>query len=438
MADINLHFTGDFHAITSAHSLLSALLDNHLFRPNSLKIDHRQITWPRAVDMNDRALRNIVVGLGGKNGGIPREDGFVITAASEIMAIFCLSRSLNDLTERLGNIIVGSTRNGDPVRAGELNAPGAMTLLLKESLNPNLVQTIGGSPAFIHGGPFANIAHGCNSLVATKTAVLLGDIVVTEAGFGADLGAEKFFDIKCRIGDLKPEAVVIVATIRALKMNGGASKETLENENLDAVKMGLENLRGHIENVGKFGIPPIVAINRFSTDTNAEVTAVADACREWNTTCVEADPHSQTGTGCLDLADAVTELVESGVANYSPLYPSETGLREKIETVATQIYGAEGVDFVGGSGQTIDRLESIGMGNVPVCIAKTQYSFSDNPKLLGRPKGFRISVREVTPSAGAGFVVAKTGSIMTMPGLALHPASEGMSISEDGEIVGLA
>lgn len=437
MADINLHFTGDFHAITSAHSLLSALLDNHLFRPNSLQLDHRQITWPRAVDMNDRALRNIIVGLGGKNGGIPREDGFVITAASEIMAIFCLSRSLKDLTRRLGNIIVGSTRNGDPIRAKELNAHGAMTLLLKESLNPNLVQTMGGTPAFIHGGPFANIAHGCNSLVATQTAVSLGDIVVTEAGFGADLGAEKFFDIKCRIGELQPQAVVIVATIRALKMNGGAGKETLQNENVDAVKKGLENLRGHVENVSKFGIPPIVAINRFATDSDTEVSAVLEACREWNTTCVEADPHGQTGTGCLDLADAVTEMVESGTANYRPLYPSEMGLREKIETIATQIYGAEGVDFVGTSGPTIDHLESIGMGNVPVCIAKTQYSFSDNPKLLGRPTGFRISVREVTPSAGAGFVVAKTGSIMTMPGLALHPASEGMSVSDNGEIVGL-
>jgi formate--tetrahydrofolate ligase len=437
MADINLHFTGDFHAITSAHSLLSALLDNHLFRPNSLEIDHRQITWPRAVDMNDRALRNIVVGLGGRTGGIPREDGFVITAASEIMAIFCLSRSLKDLTNRLGNIIIGSTRNGDPVRAKELNAPGAMTLLLKDSLNPNLVQTIGGTPAFIHGGPFANIAHGCNSLVATKTAISLGDIVVTEAGFGADLGAEKFFDIKCRIGELQPQAVVIVATIRALKMNGGVPKNTLENEDINAVKKGLENLKGHIENVSKFGIPPIVAINRFATDTDSEIAAVLEACKEWNTICVEADPHSQTGTGCLDLADAVSEMVESGVANYRPLYPDEMGLREKIETVATQIYGAEGVDFVGGSEATIDHLESIGMGNVPVCIAKTQYSFSDNPKLLGRPKGFRISVREVTPSAGAGFVVAKTGSIMTMPGLALHPASEGMSVSGNGEIVGL-
>ena len=437
MADINLHFTGDFHAISSSHSLLSALLDNHLFRPNSLQLDHRQITWPRAVDMNDRALRNIIVGLGGKNGGIPREDGFVITAASEIMAIFCLSRSLKDLTRRLGNIIVGSTRTGDPIRAEELNAHGAMTLLLKESLNPNLVQTMGGTPAFIHGGPFANIAHGCNSLVATQTAVSLGDIVVTEAGFGADLGAEKFFDIKCRIGELQPQAVVIVATIRALKMNGGADKETLQNENVDAVKKGLENLRGHVENVSKFGIPPIVAINRFTTDSDTEVSAVLEACQEWNTTCVEADPHGQTGTGCLDLADAVTEMVESGTANYRPLYPSEMGLREKIETIATQIYGAEGVDFVGTSGPTIDHLESIGMGHVPVCIAKTQYSFSDNPKLLGKPTGFRISVREVTPSAGAGFVGAKTGSIMTMPGLALHPASEGMSVSEDGEIVGL-
>ena len=438
MADINLHFTGDFHAITSAHALLSAMLDNHLFRPNSLQIDHRQITWPRAVDMNDRALRQVVIGLGGRNGGIPREESFVITAASEIMAIFCLADSLKDLNARLSNIIVGSTRQRDPVRAGELDAPGAMTLLLQEAINPNLVQTLGGTPAFVHGGPFANIAHGCNSLIATRAGIALGDIVVTEAGFGADLGAEKFFDIKCRMGGLEPQAVVVVATIRALKMHGGVAKDDLQSENVEALKVGAVNLQAHVENVRKFGVPPVVAINRFASDSDAEVAALQAACEEWGVPVVEADPHGQTGTGCLELADAVSEIVESGEASYQPLYPDDMGLREKIRVIASEIYGADGVEFLAEASTAIDRLESIGMRNVPVCVAKTQYSFSDNPTLLARPSGFKVTVREVTPSAGAGFVVAKTLNIMTMPGLAARPAAAGMSIKDNGEIVGLA
>ena len=438
MADINLHFTGDFHAITSAHGLLSAMLDNHLFRPNSLQIDHRKITWPRAVDMNDRALRQVVIGLGGRNGGIPREEGFVITAASEIMAIFCLADSLKDLNQRLSNIIVGSTRQGDPIRAGDLNAPGAMTLLLQEAINPNLVQTLGGTPAFVHGGPFANIAHGCNSLIATRAGIALGDIVVTEAGFGADLGAEKFFDIKCRMGGLEPQAVVVVATIRALKMHGGVAKDALQSENVKALRTGAVNLQAHVANVRKFGVPPVVAINRFASDSDAEVAALRAMCEEWGVPVVEADPHGQTGTGCLELADAVTAIVEAGEADYRPLYPNDMGLREKIGVIASEIYGADGVDFLGEASTAIDRLESIGMRDVPVCVAKTQYSFSDNPTLLGRPSGFKVTVREVTPSAGAGFVVAKTLNIMTMPGLAARPAAAGMSIKDNGEIVGLA
>ncbi len=438
MADINMHFTGDFHAITSAHSLLSAMLDNHLFRPNSLEIDHRQITWPRAVDMNDRALRRVVLGLGGRTGGIPREDGFVITAASEIMAIFCLADSLKDLTARLGNIIAASTRQGEPVRAGQLDAPGAMSLLLREAINPNLVQTLGGTPAFIHGGPFANIAHGCNSLVATRAGIALGDIVVTEAGFGADLGAEKFFDIKCRIGNLRPQAVVVVATIRALKMHGGVARDGLLAENVDALKAGAINLQAHVENVRKFGAPAVVAINRFGSDTDAEVDALLEACAAWGVSAVEADPHGQTGTGCLELADLVTEVVESGEADCRPLYPDDMGLREKIGVIATEIYGADGVDFLDEASRAIDRLEAFGMRDLPVCIAKTQYSFSDNPALLARPTGFNITVRDVTPSAGAGFVVAKTVNIMTMPGLSARPAAVGMKIKDDGEIVGLA
>ena len=437
MEDINLHFTGDFHAITSAHALLSAMLDNHLFRPNSAGLDHRRITWGRAVDMNDRALRRVIVGLGGPLGGIPREERFMITAASEVMAIFCLARDLDDLERRLGRIIVGYTRSRDPVRCRDIGAEKAMTILMRDALHPNLVQTLGGTPTFIHGGPFANIAHGCNSLIATRAGLRLGDVVVTEAGFGADLGAEKFFDIKCRLGGLSPDAVAIVSTIRALKMNGGASRDSLANEDLDALGAGMENLYGHVENVAKFGVPAVVALNRFASDTAAEVGVVLDGCAERGIRAVEADPHGGGGPGCVELADAVWELAQGGEADFQPLYPDDLPLREKIETVATRIYGAAGVDFAVGVTAELERLESFGLADAPVCIAKTQYSFSDDPALLGRPRGFRIAVREVAPSAGAGFVVVKTGSIMTMPGLAAHPAALNMTIDRDGVIGGL-
>ncbi len=437
MSDINLHFTGDFHAITSAHALLSAMLDNYLFRPNTAGIDQRRVTWQRAIDMNDRALRSVTIGLGGPTGGIPRQDGFIITAASEVMAVFCLASGIKDLETRLGNIIVGYDRQRNPVRAAEVQAPGAMTLLLRDALNPNLVQTLGGTPAFVHGGPFANIAHGCNSLIATKAGLALGDVVVTEAGFGADLGSEKFFDIKCRFGGLKPAASVVVTTIRALKMHGGAAKSDLSTENLDALRDGMANLFGHVENVRKFGVPPTVALNRFTADTPAEVKLVLDACTEKGISIVEADPWGKGGEGCLDLADAVWEVLESGEANFKPLYADEMPLVEKIETVAREIYGADGVDFAGPAMKELERLQEI-MGTAPICIAKTQYSFSDDPTLLGRPKGFRISVPEVIPSAGAGFVVVKTGAVMTMPGLAAVPAAAGMGVSDDGEMFGLA
>jgi formate--tetrahydrofolate ligase len=438
MADINLHFTGDFHAITSAHALLSAMLDNHLFRPNTAGIDQRRVVWRRAVDMNDRALRNIVVGLGGVTGGVPREDGYNITAASEVMAIFCLAQGIKDLEERLGNIIIAYDRDRNPVRARDVKASSAMTMLLRDALAPNLVQTLGGTPAFVHGGPFANIAHGCNSLIATRAGMQLGDIAVTEAGFGADLGAEKFFDIKCRFGDLKPAAVVIVATIRALKMHGGVAKSDLSTPNTTAVADGATNLWGHVENLRKFGVPVIVAVNRFATDSDDEVELLMNACSDFGVDNVEADPWGGGGEGCVDLADAVWDIVQKGESQFAPLYPDEMPLTEKIETVATEIYGADGVDFAPAASRELGRLEEIGMGGAPVCIAKTQYSFSDNPGLMGRPKGFRVAVREVVPSAGAGFVVVKTGDIMTMPGLSAKPAAEGMSISEDGVISGLA
>ena len=436
MEEINLHFNGDFHAITSAHSLLSAVMDNHLYRPNTLGIDPTRITWPRAVDMNDRALRRIVVGLGGRTGGVPREDGFVITAASEIMAIFCLADGLEDLEARLDRIILGYDRSGAPIRAEGLGVSGAMTLLLKDAVNPNLVQTLGGTPALVHGGPFANIAHGCNSLSATRVGLSLGEVVVTEAGFGADLGAEKFFDIKCRFGGLRPGAAVVVATVRALKMHGGVSRSELDTEDVEAVRRGIVNLQGHVDNVRKFGVPPVVALNRFTSDTDAEVAAVLETCAAWGVRAVEADPWGGGGSGCLDLADAVWEVLEEGKADYRPLYPDEMGLVEKIETVAREIYGADGVDVDPRAAKEIDALEKAGLRTAPVCIAKTQYSFSDDPSLLGRPSGFRITVREVVPSAGAGFVVVKTGDVMTMPGLGAEPAAMRMSV-EDGKAVGL-
>jgi formate--tetrahydrofolate ligase len=437
MADINLHFNGDFHAVSSAHALLSAMLDNHMFRPNSLNIDPRRVTWPRTVDMNDRALRQIVVGLGGFNGGMPREDGFVITAASEIMAIFALASGLKDLQKRFGDIIVGFNTDREPVRARDLKAEGAMTLLMKDAMAPNLVQTLGGTPTLVHAGPFGNIAHGCNSLVATQTALQLGDYVVTEAGFGADLGAEKFFNIKCRTGDLKPAVAVVVATVRALKMHGGVARGDLENENVEAVKRGLENLLGHVENIRKHGVPPVVALNRFTADTDAEVRTVLEAAGIWGVPAVEADPWGSGGKGVLELADAVVQVADEGKAAFEPLYPLDLGLAEKIDIIAREIYGADGVDFHPGARKNITQLEAHGLREVPVCMAKTQYSFSDDPSKLGRPRGFRITVSAVTPSAGAGFVVAKTGEIMTMPGLGASPAAERMRVDDDGSIHGL-
>ncbi|MDX1673648.1 MAG: formate--tetrahydrofolate ligase [Longimicrobiales bacterium] len=437
MADINLHFTGDFHAVVSAHSLLSAMLDNHIWRPNSLEIDVRRVTWPRTVDMNDRALRHVIVGVGGINGGTTREDDFVIAAASEVMAIFALASGLEDLEKRFGDIIVGFTREKEPVRAGDLKAAGAMTLLMKDAMAPNLVQTLGGTPTLIHAGPFGNIAHGCNSLVATNTALRLGDYVVTEAGFGADLGAEKFFNIKSRVGGLEPAAAVIVATVRALKMHGGVPKSDLQTENVDALNRGLENLEAHVQNVRKHGVPPIVALNRFTADTDAEVAAVLEAAASWGVRAVEADPWGSGGEGCLELADAAVEVADSGEARFEPLYDLDQGLQAKIETIATEIYGAEGVDYDPSALKQIDKIESAGLREAPICMAKTQYSFSDDPTKLGRPTGFRITVREVTPSAGAGFVVVKTGDIMTMPGLSSSPAAEGMGVDADGKIFGL-
>ncbi|HEX7117430.1 MAG TPA: formate--tetrahydrofolate ligase [Longimicrobiales bacterium] len=438
MADINLHFTGDFHAISSAHALLAALLDNHLHRPNSLNIDPRRIVWRRAVDMNDRALRNIVIGLGGINGGVPREDGFMITTASEIMAIFALATDLQDLKRRLGDIIVAYNRDREPVRARDLGAEGAMTLLLKDALAPNLVQTLGGTPAFVHAGPFGNIAHGCNSLIATRAGLALGDVVVTEAGFGADLGAEKFFDIKCRTGGLRPDAAVVVGTIRALKMHGGVPRNELAREDVAALERGMQNIVAHVENVRKFGVPPVVALNRFTTDTDAEVEAFVRAMESLGAPVAVADPWGQGGPGVLELADAVTETIEKGEAEFRPLYALEQPLTAKIETIAREIYGADGVDYLPAARRELERLEQIGLGDAAVCMAKTQYSFSDDPSLLGRPRGFRITVREVRPSAGAGFVVVQTGDIMTMPGLPESPAAERMTIEPDGTIVGLA
>ncbi|HEY8375904.1 MAG TPA: formate--tetrahydrofolate ligase [Nannocystis sp.] len=438
MADINLHFTGDFHAITSAHSLLAAMIDNHLYRPNTLRIDPRRVVWRRAVDMNDRALRKIVVGLGGIDGGIPREDGFMITTASEIMAILALASDLQDLKRRFGDIIVAYTYDRQPVRARDLGAEGAMTLLMKDAIMPNLVQTLGGTPAFVHAGPFGNIAHGCNSLIATRSGLTLGDIVVTEAGFGADLGAEKFFNIKCRTGGLRPDAAVVVGTIRALKMHGGVPKTELDKENVAALERGMENIIAHVENVKKFGVPPVVALNRFVSDTDAEIETFVRTIESLGVPVAVADPWGKGGEGVLDLADAVLDTIAKGEADFRPLYELDQPLTAKIETIAREIYGADGVDYLPAAKRELDRLEQLGLGNLPICMAKTQYSFSDDPTRLGRPRGFRITVREVRPSAGAGFVVVQTGDIMTMPGLPESPAAERMSIEPDGTIVGLA
>ncbi len=439
MEDINLHFTGDFHAIASAHALLSAMLDNHLAQGNELGIDPRRITWPRTIDMNDRALRQCVIGLGGAGNGVPREERWVIVPASEIMAIVALATSRADLTERLSRIIVGATTGTSrtPVRAGDLRAVGAMSLLLKDALRPNLVQTLEGGPALLHAGPFGNIAHGCNSIIATKTALALADVVLTEAGFGSDLGGEKFFDIKCRSGGLNPELAVLVATVRALKMNGGANKKDLATENLAALERGLPNLAAHVENVRQFGVPVIVAINRFTSDTDRELAMVADFASRLGVCAVLNDVWARGGAGGEELAQEVLLALERGGAHYRPLYDVKLPIREKIDLIVRKVYGGDGADYSPKADRAIDYLESIGLGETPICMAKTQYSFTDDPTILGRPRGFRITINDVYPAAGAGFVVAQAGDIMTMPGLPKEPAAERMALRPDGGIVGL-
>lgn len=436
MEDINLHFTGDFHAITTAHNLLAAVLDNHIHHGNELKIDVRRVVWKRVLDLNDRALRNIVIGLGGKTNGVPRESGFDITVASEIMAILCLANDFADLKERLGKIIVAYNVEGAPVTANDLKVTGSLALLLKDAIKPNLVQTLEGTPALIHGGPFANIAHGCNSVQATKYALKLADIVVTEAGFGADLGAEKFFDIKCRKSGLKPDAVVIVATIRALKMHGGISKNNLAEPNVDALKIGLANLEKHIENIQSFGLPPVVALNAFPTDTPAEVSAVAEFCASKNVKFAPSRVFAEGGAGGIELAHAV-ESVFDQQNNFKFTYEDNLNIKEKISAVATKIYGADGVNYSSAANKQIAEIESLGFGNLPVCIAKTQYSLSDDAAKLGRPKNFEVTVREVKISAGAGFIVVLLGTILTMPGLPKRPAAEKIDITPEGIISGL-
>jgi len=438
MEDINLHFTGDMHAIGAANNLLAALIDNHIYQGNELNIDSRRITWKRCVDMNDRQLRFMVNGLNGKANGVPREDGFDITVASEVMAILCLSRNLEHLKEKLKNIVIGYTRDDKPVTAGELKAEGAMAALLKDALKPNLVQTLEHTPAFVHGGPFANIAHGCNSIMATRMALKLADYVVTEAGFGADLGAEKFLDIKCRIGGLKPSAVVIVATVRALKHHGGAPKEGLSVENLDALEKGLPNLLKHIENITrKFGLPAVVAINRFPTDTEDEFKLIEQKCREYGANVALSEVWAKGGEGGKTLAEEVLRLIESGENKFKFIYKDEISIREKIESVVKEVYGGDGADFTPAALKEIEKLERDGFGRLPVCMAKTQYSISDDPKKLGWPKGFRVTVRNVKVSAGAGFIVALTGEIMTMPGLPKVPAAEKIDVDSTGKISGL-
>ena len=436
MEDINLHFTGDFHAITTAHNLLAALIDNHIFQGNALDLDVNRIVWKRVLDINDRALRHVVTGLGGRVHGVPRESGFDITVASEMMAILCLADGLADMKRRLGRILIGYTRAGRPVHAEELGATGALTLLFKDAVKPNLVQTIEGTPAFIHGGPFANIAHGCSSVMATKYALKCADYVVTEAGFGADLGAEKFFDIKCRLAGLSPDAVVIVATVRALKMNGGVTKDALGAENLDALRKGAANLEKHIENIGKFGLPAVVAVNVFPTDTEEELSLLTELCARLGAPAVRSEVWARGGAGGLALADAVEEALRK-TADFHPLYDEKASIEEKIAAIAREIYGADGVDFTPEARRQMAEMEALGMTGTPVCMAKTQYSLSDNPALLGRPSGFRITVRELRASCGAGFVVALTGSVLTMPGLPKVPAAMGMDITEDGGITGL-
>lgn len=437
MEDLNLHFTGDFHAITSANNLLAAMIDNHIHQGNELQIDTRQIIWKRCLDMNDRALRNVVVGLGNKTDGFVREDHFVISVASEIMAIFCLAEDMKDLKERLARIVVAYNYEGKPVTAGDLGAVGAMAALLKDAMKPNLVQTLEHTPAIIHGGPFANIAHGCNSVRATKTAMKMADYVITEAGFGADLGAEKFLDIKCRIGGLKPDAVVLVATIRALKYNGGVAKADLAAENLDALANGIVNLEKHIENLQKYQVPVVVTLNSFVTDTNAETEFVRTFCEERGCEFALSEVWEKGGEGGIALAEVVLKTLETKESHFEPIYKEELSLKEKIETVAKEIYGADGVNYSDSANKQLAKLEELGFGKLPVCIAKTQYSLSDNPALLGRPEGFRVDIREAYVSAGAGFVVVLTGAIMTMPGLPKKPAALVIDVEDNGRITGL-
>ena len=436
MEDINLHFTGDFHAITTAHNLLAAIIDNHIQQGNALDLDVRRITWKRVLDLNDRALRHVIIGMGGKAHGVPRETGFDITVASEMMAILCLSRDLMDMKERLGRIVIGYTRSGRAVRADELGATGALTLLFKDAIKPNLVQTLEGTPVFIHGGPFANIAHGCNSIMATKFALKFADVVVTEAGFGADLGAEKFLDIKCRFAGISPDAVVIVATVRALKMHGGLSKKELEKVDMTALKKGMANLAKHIENVQKFGLPAVVAVNAFPTDTAEELDFVRRECEAFGAEVALSEVWAKGGEGGEELAEKVEAALQKK-ADFRYIYDEKETIPEKIGKIAREIYGAAGVDFTKEAQRELEELEALGFDKMPVCMAKTQYSLSDDAALLGRPEGFRITVRELRLAAGAGFVVALTGSILTMPGLPKHPAAMDMDITEDGRITGL-
>lgn len=438
MEDINLHFTGDMHAITAANNLLSAAIDNHIHQGNELDIDARTITWKRCLDMNDRALRQVVVGLGGKVNGYPREDGFMITVASEIMAILCLAKDMDDLKRRIAAIVIGYNTNGEPITAGDLKIAGAMGLLLRDAIKPNLVQTLENTPCLMHGGPFANIAHGCNSIRATKLGLKLADYCITEAGFGSDLGAEKFFDIKCRIGGLKPSCVVLVATVRALKYNGGVPKAELAKENTDALKDGIVNLGKHIENMQKYGLPVIVAINRFMTDTDEELKIIEQYCCDMGVDFSMCEVFAKGGDGGVELAEKVVEVSErGGEMNFAPIYDEKASIDEKINTIAKEIYGADGVVYTPKAKKAIARLEKQGFDKLPICMAKTQYSLSDDPSLLGRPSGFEITVREVRVSAGAGFVVALTGDVMTMPGLPKVPAANNMDINKDGKIVGL-
>ena len=437
MEDINLHFTGDFHAIASAHNLLSALLDAHLHHGNALGLDTRRITWPRTIDMNDRALRNIIVGLGGVNAGPTREERFVIIPGSEVMAITALASGLTDLEQRLARVIVGLTHGRQAVRASDLKAPGAMTLLLKDAINPNLVQTLEGGPAFIHCGPFGNIAHGCNSVVATRLALTLCDVVLTEAGFGADLGAEKFFDIKCRLAGLNPEAAILVATVRALKLHGGVKKDALGTPDVAAVKRGAANLRRHIRNVKRFGVPVVVALNRFVSDTETELDAVRAECAAEDVGVELCEVWEKGGEGGVAVAEAVLKLLDGRTARFQPLYDERRPIREKIETIAQEIYGAGAVAFAPAAERALEQLPALGLGETPVCMAKTQYSFSDDPTKLGAPSGFTLQVRDILPAAGAGFVVALAGDIMTMPGLSKAPAAEKIRVHPDGTIEGL-